>query len=119
MMLAFRAALVIAWVAIMAVTVNALTTLGLAGGRVFFTDFSQAWRAQINGDFGLHLVLVIGWIVYRERRLGRGLLLGVPALLGSVYTLPYILVATFRANGRFDVLLLGDRAAGGSLIRRR
>ena len=120
-MLVFRAGLVVAWVGIVVVTVNAVSALGLVGGRVFFPDFSQAWRAQINGDFGLHLLLVVGWIVYRERRLGRGLLLGVPALLGSVYTLPYIFVATFRANGRFDVLLLGDRvgAAGGSVIRRR
>lgn len=52
---------------------------------------------------------MMGWIVYRERRLRRGLLLALPVVLGSVYTLPYIFIATFRSEGRFDALVLGDR----------
>jgi hypothetical protein len=107
-MLIFRSALVIAWLAIMAVTVNAITTLGLPAGKLFLTDFTNPWRAQINGDFSLHLLLIMGWIAYRERKPWQKVLLALPALLGSVYTLPYIFIATFRSDGRFDILLLGE-----------
>lgn len=108
-MLAFRSALVVAWLAIMAVTVNAITTLGISGLGLFVTDFSHPWRAQFNADFSVHLLLVMAWIVYREGRLWRGLLLALPVVLGSVYTLPYIFVATFRSRGRFAPLLRGAR----------
>ena len=100
MMMAFRGALVVAWLAIVAVTVHAIATVGLSAGSVFVTDFSHPWRAQINGDFSLHLLLIMGWIVYREGRPWRGLLLALPVVLGSVYTLPYIFVATFRPAPR-------------------
>ncbi|MFI5736613.1 hypothetical protein ACIA49_41230 [Kribbella sp. NPDC051587] len=92
-MLIIRSALVIAWLAIVAVTVHAITTLGLSAGSVFITDFSHPWRAQINGDFGLHLLLIMAWIAYRERGVRR--LLALPVVLGSVYTLPYLFAATF------------------------
>ncbi|MET9270628.1 hypothetical protein [Kribbella sp. NPDC003557] len=100
MMRAFRTALVLAWLAVVAVTVNAIATQGLSGGSVFFTDFTHPWRAQINGDFSVHLLLVMAWIVYREGLSLRGVLLAVPVGLGSVYTLPYIFVATFRSAPR-------------------
>ncbi|MFI5735018.1 hypothetical protein ACIA49_33205 [Kribbella sp. NPDC051587] len=108
-MLVFRSTLVVAWVAIVAVTVNALTTLGLSDGQLFVTDFSNAWRAQFNGDFVLHLLLVMAWIAYREKTFPR-VLLALPVVLGTVYLLPYIFIATFTAKGRFDMLLLGRRA---------
>lgn len=98
-----------AWLAIVAATVNAVTTLGISDGKVFVTDFSHPWRAQINGDFSLHLLLVMAWITYRERQLWRGLLLALPVVLGSVYTLPYVFIATFRSDGRFGTLLTGER----------
>jgi hypothetical protein len=103
----FRTALVVAWLAIVAVTVNAISSLGLADGKLFITDFAHPWRAQFNGDFSLHLLLMMAWIAYRERKPVRAVALALPVVLGSLYTLPYIFVATFRAKGRFDVLLLG------------
>jgi hypothetical protein len=108
-MTAFRTALILAWLAIVTVTVNAIADLGLPAGKLFVTDFANPWRAQINGDFCLYLLLTMAWITYREGKLWRGLLLALPVVLGSVYTLPYIFVATFRAEGRFDALLLGRR----------
>ncbi|MDX6259520.1 MAG: hypothetical protein QOH84_1208 [Kribbellaceae bacterium] len=108
-MTAFRTALVVAWLVIGGVTVNAISTLGVAGGKLFITDFAHPWRAQFNGDFSVYLLLMMGWIAYRERKPLRAVVLALPVVLGSLYTLPYIFVATFRANGRFDVLLLGER----------
>jgi hypothetical protein len=108
----FRTALVVAWLAIVAVTVNAITTLGLADGKLFITDVAHPWRAQFNGDFSVHLLLMMGWIVYRERKPVRAVALPLPDVLGSPYTLPYIFVATFQAKGRFDALLLGRSNLG-------
>ncbi|MFC9688094.1 hypothetical protein ACFTSF_06105 [Kribbella sp. NPDC056951] len=94
--LVVRTALVLAWLTIMAVTVHAISTQGLSAGSVFITDFSHPWRAQINGDFGLHLLLIMAWIAYRERGVRR--LLALPVVLGSVYTLPYLFAATFKVK---------------------
>jgi hypothetical protein len=40
-----------------ALSVKAVGQMGLAAaGHVFFGDFSHPWRAQFNGDFGMHLL---------------------------------------------------------------
>ncbi|MFD8078282.1 hypothetical protein ACFV3E_37180 [Streptomyces sp. NPDC059718] len=110
-MFTFRIALVGAWAVIMVISVNAISTLGLADGRVFFTDFSNGWRAQINGDFVIYLLITMAWIAHRERTFPR-VLLALPAVLGSVYLLPYIFIATYRSRGRFGALVLGDERPG-------
>lgn len=110
-MLIFRVALAIAWLLIFSVSVHAVQTMGLQpGGIVFFEDFSHPWRAQYNADFSGHLLLMAAWITYRENRL-LGLPLGLLAILfGGVYSLAYIFIATFTSKGRFDAMLLGNRA---------
>lgn len=110
-MFAFRIALVGAWAAIMVVSINAISTLGLADGKVFFTDFSNGWRAQVNGDFVIHILIAMAWVAYRERTFPR-VLLAVPTVLGSVYLLPYVFVATYTSRGRFTALVLGNERAG-------
>jgi hypothetical protein len=107
----FRLALVLGWLLMVGVTIHAIASLGLSDGRVFFTDFQHPWRAQVNADFCVHLALVMGWIVCRERTWQRGLLLALPALLGSVYLLPYLCIATLRSGGRLDELLLGQHGS--------
>lgn len=103
----FRICLVAAWLVMVPITIHALSTHGISGLGVFFTDFHSPWRAQINSDFSVHLGLAMAWILYREPTRIRGALLAAPALLGSVYLLPYILIASYKAGGRFDALLLG------------
>jgi hypothetical protein len=108
----FRAAVAIAWLAVMWISVQAVTKMGFdAAGATFFADFAHPWRAQFNGDFGAHLLLMASWIAYRERRLAVGLPLALAAvMLGGAFSFAYIFVATFRARGSFTGLLLGDRA---------
>ncbi|WP_157622888.1 hypothetical protein [Solimonas soli] len=108
-----RVVLAVAWMTILLVGVHAVNSMGLApGGKVFFEDFAHPWRAQYNADFSIHLLLMAAWITYRERNLAVGLPLGALAvLLGGTYSLAYIFVATFRAGGNVETLLLGKKKA--------
>jgi hypothetical protein len=106
-----RIFLAVAWLVIAYVTVRAVSQLGVAGGNIFFSDFSQPWRAQFNTDFGFHLLLMAGWIFYREKSTVAGVLCGMGAIfLGGFFSMAYILVATIRAKGHARVLLLGNHA---------
>ena len=105
-----RMFLVVAWLVIAYVTVRAVSQLGLAGGNIFFSDFNQPWRAQFNTDFGFHLLLMAGWIFYREKSPLAGALCGIGAvLLGGFFSMAYILIATIRAHGDMRVLLTGNK----------
>jgi hypothetical protein len=108
----FRAAVLIAWLVVMWVSIHAVATLGFnQGGATFFGDFSHPWRAQFNADFSAHLLLMAAWIVYRQKNLLLGLLFGLAAVMfGGAFSLAYIFVATFTAKGSFKGLLLGYRA---------
>ena len=110
-MTALRCYLVAAWLGVAAVTLWALATLGLSGlFETLAADLRQPWRAQLDSDLEAHLLLVAGWIAWRHRWSPGGFVAGAAAvLLGALFTLPYLLVASFKAgDGR--VLLLGERA---------
>jgi hypothetical protein len=107
----FRIALFIVWVILIGVSVNAILQLGSDGGNVFFTDFAHPWRAQFNTDLCAHLLLMGTWVIYREPNRVVGVVLGILcAVMGGAVSLPYILVATFRAKGDVRKLLLGRHA---------
>ena len=110
-MTALRLYLAAAWIGVAAVTAWAIATLGLWG--LFDTlgsDLSHAWRAQLDSDLEAHLLLFAGWIGWRHRWRPGGLAAGVAVLLlGALFTLPYLLLATFRAAD-IRALLLGERA---------
>ena len=112
----FRVFLAIGWALIFYVSVQALRRMGMgAAGNVFFGDFGHPWRAQFYTDFGLHLLLVAVWMVYRTRSLAVGLLCGVLAInLGGVFTLAYLIIASFRTQGDMRKLLLGWRATASA-----
>ncbi|HEX8226084.1 MAG TPA: hypothetical protein VF605_19935 [Allosphingosinicella sp.] len=109
-MAGLRLYLAAAWLAVAAVTLWALATLGLSGLiATLAADLRQPWRAQLDSDLEAHLLLFAGWIGWRHRWRPRGLLAGLAVvLLGALFTLPYLLAASFRAS---DVrgLLLGER----------
>ena len=115
-MTGFRALLALAWIGVAAITLWALTELGLAAApATFVRDLAHPWRAQFYADLEAHLLLFALWIAWRERTLGRGLAFALATmLLGALFTLPYLLVASIRARGDVRALLLGARreAAG-------
>ena len=106
-MLAFRTLLVAMWLVVAAITAWALLRMGLAVGvETFFGDLSHPWRAQFYADLEVHLILIAGWILFRERSKSVGLAFAIATmLLGALFTLPYILVATIGAADARDVLI--------------
>lgn len=111
-MTTLRIFLIVGWIAIAAVTVAAMTSLGVSGFiETVLEDVRHPWRLQVYADFELHLLLFAGWIAWRERPLGIGLVCAAATLvLGALFTLPYLLFATVRAEGSVRRLLLGARA---------
>jgi hypothetical protein len=111
-MTGFRIFLAAIWVAVAAVTVWALASLGLAAAlTTFFGDLRHPWRAQFYADLEAHLLLVGAWMIYRERSRGVGVACAVlTVLLGALFSLAYVLIASIRARGDPRILLLGERA---------
>lgn len=109
-MILLRAYLILGWLLLGGITVWAISSLGLDGGKVFFDDFAHAWRAQFYTDFLLHVVPVTAWVVWREPSRTVGLLCGLGTLFGGMFTLLYLLAATYRAGGDPRKLMLGRHA---------
>jgi hypothetical protein len=75
--------------------------------RAAVGDLARPWRAQVYADLEAHLLLVVWWIYRRERSPPIGTLYGAATvLLGGLFTIPYILIATIRAKGDPQGLLL-------------
>ena len=111
-MLALRFTLILGWLALALITAHAMAALGLGGlVATVVEDVAHPWRLQLYLDFELHLLLFAGWIAWRERPLALGLVCAAATLvLGALFTLPYLLFATVRAEGDPRRLLLGARA---------
>jgi hypothetical protein len=108
----FRVFLVAAWVILVAITLQALNDLGPAAAfRTFVGDYDHPWRAQFYTDFSLHLVLTAAWVLYREKTPAIGAVLAFLVLsLGALFTIPYVLAASIKANGDARAILLGRHA---------
>jgi hypothetical protein len=103
-----RVVLIIAWALLAFITWRAITLLGSDGSYIFISDLAQPWRAQFYTDFVIHVVLVAGWIVWREPSKIVGVLCALACLGGgALATLLYVLVTSYRARGDARVLLLG------------
>ena len=102
-----RAYLILGWLLLAGITYWAISSLGLDGGKVFFDDFAHAWRAQFYTDFLLHVFPVAIWVYWREQSKLVGLLCALGTLMGALFTLIYLLVATYRAGGDPRKLMLG------------
>ena len=111
-MTALRLFLILSWIAIALVTAHAIVALGVGGFvETVLQDVRHPWRLQLYLDFELHLLLFAGWIAWRERSLPAGLVCAAATmLLGALFTLPYLLVATRTAGSDPRRLLLGARA---------
>jgi hypothetical protein len=106
-----RIALVVAWVLLAYVTWHAISVLGSDAASVLFSDFAHPWRAQYYTDFILHVLLVAGWVFWREPSKAVGTACALACVGGgALISLLYVFIATFRAGGDSRKLLLGGHA---------
>ena len=108
-MTAFRILLVIFIIAIMSFTGVVVFNHGWNLLPIFFGDMAaMTWPGQFNFDFMCFLTLSGLWLAWRHHFSMGGLVLGVFGLFGGIMLLaPYLLIASYKANGDFKVLLLG------------
>lgn len=107
----FRILLVIAWVILAFITWRAITVLGSDAANILFDDFAHPWRAQYYTDFILHVLLVAGWVFWREQSKAVGAACALACVGGgALISLLYVLIATYRADGDSRKLLLGKHA---------
>jgi hypothetical protein len=81
---------------------------------VFFVDIAtMTWPGQFNFDFMTFLLLSGLWLAWRNNFSVAGLVLGMIGVFGGMMFLaPYLLYASFQAQGDIKVLLLGKERAG-------
>jgi hypothetical protein len=81
---------------------------------IFFGDIAaMTWPGQFNLDFITFLFLSGIWLAWRHQFSAGGIFLGVLGVFGGmVFLAPYLLFASFRANGDVKVLLLGKSRVG-------
>ena len=103
--------LILAWIIITAITIYAVSTLGINFLQYFFGDMlTNGWRMQINIDFAIHLILFALWVIWREESRTTGIVCAVLVSLGGFFTCLYLLHRLYKADGNIKGLLLGRHA---------
>jgi len=110
----FSVAAAIAWATLFYISAHAVSAMGTdAAGQIFFGDFSHPWRAQFNADFSIHLLLVAAWMIWRTPNRIVGVVCGALAVcFGALFTLPFVVLATWRGGGIAAALVRAPRAVG-------
>jgi hypothetical protein len=97
---------------IYAVSIYVIATMGINWPAVYFGDLLKLdWRSQFNTDLLIALCLFLIWVIWREGFTAKGFLFGFLFMnLGFMFGCPYLLFATYKANGNIKALLLGVHA---------
>ena len=114
-MMAFRFFLLAATVAIYTFTVVASASHGINWPAVAVKDLlALNWRTQFDVDFIIYLIIFASWIAWREGSSAKGYAYGfLSIVLGGMFSFPYLLYATYAANGDMRALLLGSHHMQG------
>lgn len=112
-MTAFRLWLIVMIVALGAYTAIVIANHGMGLVPIFFGDMAKMeWPGQFNADFMGFLTLSALWLAWRHHFTPTGLVLGLFGLFGGIMFLaPYLLIASYKANGDVKELLLGKARA--------
>ena len=112
-MTSLRVFLVISTVGIFTVSIYAALTKGINWPAIYFGDLLHLnWRSQFNIDFLVHLLLLATWIIWREGFAIKGYIFGfLSIVMGGMFGFPYLLYATYKANGDPKAILLGIHAS--------
>lgn len=111
-----RAFLLASTLLIFTLTIYVMATVGINYPAVYYNDLLKLdWRSQFSTDLLIYLSLMTIWVVWREGLTPRGVLFGFLSMtLGSMFAGPYLLLATYQANGDPKTLLLGTRSGESS-----
>jgi hypothetical protein len=118
-MVAFRTLLVVMIAAVLVYTGIVGTHHGWNLLPIFFGDMAaMTWPGQFNLDFTCLLTFSGLWLAWRHHFSVGGLALGLLGLVGGTLVLaPYLLIASFKANGNVTELLLGKARANSQAAR--
>jgi len=107
-----RTFLSISTLLIYAVSIYVIVTMGINFPAVYFGDLLKLdWRSQFNTDLLIALCLFLIWVIWREGFTAKGFLFGFMfTSLGFMFGCPYLLYATYKAQGDVKTLLLGVHA---------
>lgn len=113
-MATIRLFLIVSTVAIYLMTLVASTSHGINWPAVAVGDLLELnWRSQFNTDFIVYLLLFAVWVTWREGGTAKGYAFGVlSVVMGGMFSFPYLLRATYVANGDPRGVLLGSRRQG-------
>lgn len=108
----FRGFLLISTVLIYVMTVFASVNHGFNWPAVAIDDLmSMNWRSQFDTDFLIYLFLGATWVSWREGFTLKGYVFGfLSVFLGGMFSFPYVLYATYQANGNPKAILFGVHA---------
>ena len=107
-----RIFLIASTVLIYAMTLIASFNHGINWPAVAVEDLiALNWRSQFDTDFLLILLLGAAWIVWREGGTTKGYVFAFLSIfLGGMFSFPYLLYASYDANGDSKKLLVGIHA---------
>lgn len=113
-MIAFRALLLVMWLALVIYTGFTISNHGLTLFPIFFGDIAKViWPGQFNLDFSCFLILSALWTAWRAKFSSLGLALGAVASVGGAgFLLPYLLILSFQTRGNIAAILLGAHHHG-------
>ncbi len=113
-MIAFRALLILMFVALAAYTAMVISTEGWDLLSIFFSDMTKMqWPGQFNLDFMFMLTLSGLWVGWRHQFSIAGLGLMVLAFFGgALFLSAYLFIQLWRNQGDLRVVLLGPARAG-------
>lgn len=113
-MIAFRALLLVMWLALFIYTGFTISNHGLTLLPIFFGDISKViWPGQFNLDFSCFLILSALWTAWRTKFSSLGLTLGAIASVGGAgFLLPYLLILSFQTRGNIAAVMLGAHYNG-------
>lgn len=108
-----RVFLVASTVLIYAVTLLATASQGINWPAIALNDLvALNWRSQFDTDFLVYLILTAVWIAWREGLTTKGYAFAfLNIFLGGMFGFPYLLWATYQANGDPTLVLLGVHAS--------
>lgn len=107
-----RGFLLISTVLIYVMTVFASVNHGFNWPAVAIDDLlAMNWRSQFDTDFLIYLFLGATWVSWREGFTLKGHVFGFLSIfLGGMFSFPYVLYATYQANGNPKAILFGVHA---------